>query len=113
MHQGSKHRCFQYYGSSKERASYLTVDRLIIIVLILLQLRHIRRIGLRGYQARTEAAGWCSSWRDATYVRNYGCASYYLKWQFKNVVKNVEYCIDYVVKNCYHENDNYANMYYK
>jgi hypothetical protein len=53
-----------------------------------------------------------SSWRDATYIRIYGCASYYLKWQFKNVVKNVEYCIDYVVKNCSPENDN-DEMYYK
>ena len=53
-----------------------------------------------------------SSWRDATYIRIYGCASYYLKWQFKNVVKNVEYCIDYVVKNCSPENDN-EEMYYK
>jgi hypothetical protein len=52
-----------------------------------------------------------SSWRDATYIRIYGCASYYLKWQFKNVVKNVEYCIDYVVKNCSPENDN-DEMYY-
>jgi hypothetical protein len=53
-----------------------------------------------------------SSWRDATYIRIYGCASYYLKWQFKNVVKNIEYCIDNVVQNCGAENDS-GEFYYK
>ena len=46
-----------------------------------------------------------SSWRDATYIRIYGCASYYLNWQFKNIVTNTECRIDYVVKNSYVEND--------
>lgn len=53
-----------------------------------------------------------SSWRDATYIRIYGCASHYIKWKFKNVVRNIEYRIDLVVKNVAAENDN-GDLYYK
>ena len=33
------------------------------------------------------------SWRDATYIRIYGCASYYLDWQFRHVASGVNYRI--------------------
>ena len=29
------------------------------------------------------------AWRDVTYIRIYGCASYYLTWQFKHVASRV------------------------
>ena len=45
------------------------------------------------------------SYRDNTYIRIYGCASYYLNWHFKHVSTNVDYCIVHVVRNCEDEND--------
>jgi hypothetical protein len=50
------------------------------------------------------------TWRDATYIRIYGCASYYLKWQFKHVSSRVDYRIEYVVRNVHGDSD---DMYYK
>jgi hypothetical protein len=53
-----------------------------------------------------------NKWRDATYVRIYGCASHYLNWQFRNVVSCVDYRIMYVVRNILDENDSDA-LYFK
>ena len=50
------------------------------------------------------------TWRDATYIRIYGCASYYLKWQFRHVSSRVDYRIEYVVRNVHGDSD---AMYYK
>jgi hypothetical protein len=52
------------------------------------------------------------SWRDATYIRIYGCASYYLNWQFRHVASGVIYTIKNVVRNVNCENDS-DTMYYK
>ena len=53
-----------------------------------------------------------STYRDNTYIRIYGCASYYLNWHFKHVLTNVDYCIVNVVRNCEVENDSDV-LYYK
>jgi hypothetical protein len=52
------------------------------------------------------------SWRDATYIRIYGCASYYLNWQFKHVASGLHYRVKYVVCNINGENDS-DTMYFK
>ena len=52
------------------------------------------------------------SWRDKTYIRLYGCASYYIGWNFRNVATKVDYRIQYVVSNVHTDNSG-SDFYFK